>query len=67
MSEPVQIALITGLCTGVPTLIIGLITLFRVGRVEHHTNSMKDALISGAAREGHAQGVKDERAKSGNR
>jgi hypothetical protein len=56
MSDAVKIALIVGLCGAVPSflgMVLGVLTLFRQGRVEakvdevkHNTNSLTDKLVS---------------------
>jgi len=51
MSDPVIIALITAL----PTTLTAL-SLFKLRRLHHEMNSMKDALVDSARIEGHAVG-----------
>ena len=73
MNDAVEIALITGLTTGLPLLatqIVNLILAVRNGRkadeIKVATDGMKDALVAAALKEGHAQGVKDEQREATN-
>jgi molybdenum cofactor biosynthesis enzyme MoaA len=68
MNDAVEIALITGLTTGVPLLaaqVVNLIVSLRNNRkiteIKVATDGMKDELVKAALKEGHAQGVKDEK------
>ena len=68
MNDTVQIALISGLTTAAPLVIAQLVNLsvsLRNGKkaddIKKATDGMKDALVAAALKEGHAQGVKDEK------
>jgi hypothetical protein len=62
---------VIALATGIPTalaalasLVVGVLNSRQILKVEHATNSMKDALIAAALIEGHAAGVKDEKERA---
>lgn len=70
MSDPVLIALIGATGTfllSLVTLVSQIITVRKVEQVHKATNSMKDQLVaatkSDALKEGHSQGVSDEKAR----
>lgn len=65
MSDEVIIALISGAVTCVASSTAAIVSLFshgKITKVEHATNSMKDALIAGALVEGKAAGIKEQQA-----
>lgn len=64
MTDPVLIALIAAVpptLASVAALIVSIVTMRKTEKVHIATNSMKDALVAAALKEGHAAGVKDEK------
>lgn len=62
VSDAVQIAIIAGLAQAIPTMVVAVLGYRKLNGLHHEMNSMKDALVASAKIEGHAQGVKDEKA-----
>ena len=62
MSDIVQVALITGISSAVPSLFVAWLNYRKINGVHSEMNGMKKALVEGAMREGHTQGMKDEKA-----
>lgn len=62
MSDAVIIAIIVG-ASQVITALLSLLTYRKISGLHHEMNSMKDSMVQSARVEGHAQGMKDEKAK----
>jgi hypothetical protein len=70
VSDIVQVALVTGLSTAIPSLVVAWLNYQKISGVHKEMNGMKQALVDSAGREGraegkiegHAQGVQDEKA-----
>ena len=62
MSDAVQIAIITGLTSAIPSLVVAWLNNRKITGVHAEMNGMKKALVESARVEGHAKGVADEKA-----
>lgn len=66
ITEPVLLAIVAAAASTVASLITLLVSIVnnrKIDTVQKATNGMKDALVAAAEREGHAEGVRDEKIK----
>lgn len=61
---PATIAALAAFVTSIAGVVISIRNARKVEEIHKSTNSMKDALVEAAAREGHAAGVREEQERA---